>query len=212
MRYRNGRQLGGWSLTTLSVRCCGSRGLKRHSNIVITCMALQYRRMITRNTCRYTVLKRSQVESTIDEITAKANRTLGFLKRNLRVNSSTSKDKAYKGQFAPKVEYCSSVWEPRPGVENNGSYKIERIQHRAAQWCLRGYNNTSSVTNLLEDLGWCTLEQRRINSRLMIMALFKITQGLLSVNPHGTGHWALSCAGHVARTRKDDPASNQPVH
>ena len=91
------QKLGGWSLTTLSVRCCGSRGLKRHSNIVITCMALQYRRMITRNTCRYTVLKQSQVESTIDEITAKANRTLGFLKRNLRVNSSTSNDKAYKG-------------------------------------------------------------------------------------------------------------------
>ena len=86
-----------WRMEFDDTKCCGSRGLKRHSNIVITCMALQYRRMITRNTCRYTVLKRSQVESTIDEITAKANRTLGFLKRNLQVNSSTSKDKAYKG-------------------------------------------------------------------------------------------------------------------
>ena len=40
IHYTNGRQLGGWSLTTLSVRCCGSRGLKAHSNILITCMAL----------------------------------------------------------------------------------------------------------------------------------------------------------------------------
>ena len=171
MRYRNGRQLGGWSLTTLSVRCCGSRGLKPHSNIVITCMAgIRFSNDLKWN--RH-----------IDEITAKANRKVGFLKRNVRVNSSTSKVKAYKGYFAPKVEYCSGVWEPRPGVENNGSYKIERIQHRAAQWCLRRYNNTSSVTNMLEDLGWRTLEQRRIDSRLM--ALFKITRGLLSVNSHG---------------------------
>ena len=34
------RQLGGWSLTTLSVRCCGSRGQRPHSNILITCIAL----------------------------------------------------------------------------------------------------------------------------------------------------------------------------
>ena len=34
------KTLGGWSLTTLSVKCCGSRGLKAHSNILITCMAL----------------------------------------------------------------------------------------------------------------------------------------------------------------------------
>ena len=83
----------------------------------------------------------------------------------------------------PQVEYCSSVWDPRPGVEKNGSYRIERIQRRAARWCLRRYKNTSSVTNKLDDLGWRTLEQRRIDSRLM--ALFKITRGLLSVNSHG---------------------------
>ena len=49
----------------------------------------------------------------IDEITAKANRTLGFLKRNLRVNSSTLKAITYKGLVRPQVEYYSSVWELR---------------------------------------------------------------------------------------------------
>ena len=88
----------------------------------------------------------------IDAITGKANPTLGFLKRNLRANSSTLKAKAYKGLFRLQVEYYSSVWDPRPGVENNGSNKIERIQRRPARWCLRRYNNRSSVTNILEDL------------------------------------------------------------
>ena len=61
----------------------------------------------------------------IDETTAKANRTLGFLKRNLRMNSPYLKAKAYKGLVRPKVEYCSSVWDLRPLVENNGAYTIE---------------------------------------------------------------------------------------
>ena len=98
---------------------------------------------------------------------------LGFLKRNLRVNSSTLKAKACKGLVRPLVDYCSNVWDPRPDVENNGSYKIERIQRRAARWCLRRYNNSSSVTNMLEDLGWAFTD------------FFKITRGLLSVNSHG---------------------------
>ena len=113
----------------------------------------------------------------IDEITAKANRTLGFLKRNLRANSSTLKPKAYKSLVRPQVEYCSSVWDPRPGVENNGSNKIERIQRRAVRWCLRRYNNTSSVTNMLEDLTQRDLEQSRIfNSHGLLRPVMRRTR------------------------------------
>ena len=36
----NGRQLGGWSLTTLSVRCYGFRGIRPQSNIRINRTAL----------------------------------------------------------------------------------------------------------------------------------------------------------------------------
>ena len=156
------------------------------------------------------VLKGSQVESThcpIDEITAKANCSLGFLKRNFGINSSTSKAKAYKALVSSQVEYCSSVWDPRPGVENNGSYKIEWIQRGVARWCLHRYNNASSVTKMLEDLGWHTLEQRRVDSRLT--ALFKITRGLLSVNSHGLPRPVmLSPTRHSHLKSFIDPASN----
>ena len=60
--------------------------------------------------------------------------------------------------------------------------RIERIQRRAARWCLRRYNNTSRVTSMLEDLEWRIFEQCRINSRLTV--LFKFTWGLLSVKSH----------------------------
>ena len=59
----------------------------------------------------------------------------------------------------------------------------ETIQRRAARWCLRRYSNTFSVTNMLEDQTWRTLEQSRIDSRLTV--LFKITRGLLSVKSDG---------------------------
>ena len=54
-------------------------------------------------------------------------------------------------------------------IENNGSYKIERIWCRATQWCLHQYNNASSITNMLEDLVWCIPEQRWIDSWLMAL-------------------------------------------
>ena len=119
----------------------------------------------------------------IDKITAKAYVTFGFLKRNLQVNSSTLKAKAYTGLVCPQVEYCWRVWDSCPGVENNGSYKIKRMQCCNSRLCLRWDNNTSSITNMLEYMGWRTLEQCCIDSQPT--ALFKITQGLLSVNSNG---------------------------
>ena len=108
----------------------------------------------------------------INDITAKANRSLGFLKRNLRINSPSLKAKAYQGLVRPKLEYCASVWDPRP-----------RVQSRAARWFLRRYGRTDSVTAMREELGWRSLEQRRADSRLT--TLFKITRGLLSVDTKG---------------------------
>ena len=64
------------------------------------------------------------------------------------------------------------------------------------------YNNTSSVTNMLEDVGLHTLDQHRIDSR--ITALFKITWGLLSVNSNGLLHPVTH------RTRHSDSKSFIP--
>ena len=72
----------------------------------------------------------------IGNITSKGSKTLGFLKRNLRVRSKAHKEKAYMALLRPKIEYCSTVWDPRDGIENNGRYKLEMVQRRAARWVL----------------------------------------------------------------------------
>ena len=44
---------------------------------------------------------------------------------------------------------------------------------------IRDYQRTSSVTQLIKDLNWRTLEQRRIDSRLTLM--YKITYVLVAI-------------------------------
>ena len=38
---------------------------------------------------------------------------------------------------------------------------LERVQRKAARFCTNGYHPTASVTDMIRELGWQTLEQRR---------------------------------------------------
>ena len=49
----------------------------------------------------------------VSNICTKANRTLGFLSRNLAVCPGDVKESAYKGLVRPIPEYCNSVWGPQ---------------------------------------------------------------------------------------------------
>ena len=48
----------------------------------------------------------------IDNTTKKANQTLGFLKRNIRVHNKDLKTATYKTLVRPQLEYASTVWYP----------------------------------------------------------------------------------------------------
>ena len=102
----------------------------------------------------------------IQEITGKANRTLGFVKRNVKTRNEAVKELAYKTLVRPQVEYASSVWSPH--TDKNKKIKIEMIQRRAARWVKNNYSTYDSVTNMLDDLGWRSLENRRIDARLVM--------------------------------------------
>ena len=112
-------------------------------------------------------------------VSNKANSTLGFLRRSLKINSSTIKERAYMTLVRPNLEYCSSVWDPSTAV---AKYNLERVQRRTARWVLHRYHNTSSVTDMLNHLQWQTLERRRKDARLIMM--YKIVNGLVAINPH----------------------------
>ena len=48
----------------------------------------------------------------MDQAVKKANSTLGFLRRKLRVSNEQTKSSAYFSMVRPIVEYCSTVWNP----------------------------------------------------------------------------------------------------
>ena len=40
---------------------------------------------------------------------------------------------AFMGFVRLQLEYGSTIWDPRPGVENNEAYRVKMVQRRAAR-------------------------------------------------------------------------------
>ena len=84
----------------------------------------------------------------IDNITCKASRMLGFLKRNLRHCPKTVKERAYLSLVRPKLEYCSTTWNPQ---QSSQIKQIEQIQRNVARFVMNkpyNRNNPDSVLHL----------------------------------------------------------------
>ena len=112
----------------------------------------------------------------IDKTVKKGNSTLGFLRRNLRINSEDVKSAAYISLVRPNLEYCSTIWNP---YHKDQIYKLEKVQRRAARYATNRYHNTSSVSEMLDNLNWEALESRRTKAQLTMM--FRIVNSLVDV-------------------------------
>lgn len=113
----------------------------------------------------------------IKEILTKANRTLGFVKRNVKTKNQSVKELAYKTFVRPKLEYASTVWSP---YTKKNIDQIEMVQRRAARWVSNRYSSYDSVSAMLSNLGWRSLEYRRYDSRLAMF--YKIQYGLVAMS------------------------------
>ena len=114
--------------------------------------------------------------SHIDRITGSANRTLSFVRRNIKTRMSKVRETAYNTLVRPQLEYASAVWDPH---NKNRISQIEQVQRRAARWTVSNFDRKASVTEIVQDLGWRTLDQRRADARLCLF--FKILHGLVAV-------------------------------
>jgi hypothetical protein len=117
-------------------------------------------------------------DSHINSMANKANQSLGFLRRNLKINSQKVKDHAYKAIVRPKLEYSSTVWDP---YTKNHINQIEKIQRRSARFVTSRFHNTSSVTDMLNHLNWPTLQTRRCRARLIMF--YKIIHNVVAIYP-----------------------------
>ena len=114
----------------------------------------------------------------IDNTVNKANKTLSFIQRNLGDCTAPVKAAPYSIVVRPVLEYSSTVWDPH---QTSDIHNLEQVQRRAAPFVHRSYTERTPgcVTNMVQSLGWESLQQRRYTDRLSM--LFRIQHGLVDV-------------------------------
>ena len=91
----------------------------------------------------------------VSNICTKANRTLGFLRRNLSACPQDVKGSAYKRLVHRVLEYGNSVWDPSSILLQE---ELEKVQKRAAGFVTGNYiYETGSMTGILGQLKWQSL-------------------------------------------------------
>ena len=103
----------------------------------------------------------------------KATRTLNFIRRNVYQCTAEVKSLAYKALVRPHLEYAAAACDP---YLEKDTHCLEMVQRRAARFVYGDYRHTTSVTDLLRDLQWPLLAERRKNSRLTLF--LKMEHGL----------------------------------
>ena len=124
---------------------------------------------------------------------------IGFLQRNLRVSNRDTKASAYFTLVRPNIEYCASVWSP---YTDQGKRMIEMAQRRSARYVTNRYRNMSSVTDMLEELNWESLESRR--TKIQLTLLYKIMNGMVDIptSPYVTQASARTRSSHTMKLRQ----------
>ena len=120
------------------------------------------------------------------------------------------KSKAYTTLVRPKIEYCCSVWDPHHQKYIN---QLDMVQRWATRFVkntpYRCSKNPTSVTALVEKLGWDSLQNRRLHSRLTMF--YRVTQRLVEIPPqyHPEPHPQLkSMKRHPKQFQRHQPEVN----
>jgi hypothetical protein len=113
----------------------------------------------------------------VDATVKKANSTKAFLSRNFSQCNRKIKKTTFTTYVRPIVEYAATAWDPhtRRNID-----KIEMVQRRGARYATGIYNRTSSVSAMLNELDWPSLESRRLQSRLAM--LYRIRFNLVDID------------------------------
>jgi len=143
----------------------------------------------------------------ITNITNKANSTRAFLQRNLSQCQQSVKSACFITYVRPILEYASTVWSPHQVGDTN---RIEMVQRRAARFVCNNFHRTASVTAMLNQLNWPTLQHRRNQAKLHMF--YKIINDLISVPHDHLSQTSTTTRGHSKRYIQLAATSNTYLH
>ena len=152
----------------------------------------------------------------IDSIVGQAHSKLSFLERNLSSCPKSLKAQAYTTIIRPPLEYASVIWDPS---STDDKKRIDSVQRAAARFVCdkprkrhadhlpdKDYDYVS-VTQLVAECKWPSLESRRKDSRCIFM------HKLLTRQVEATEHLIPSfCTGRTrsATQKKLPPGPAKP--
>ena len=113
----------------------------------------------------------------INNIIKKANSTRAFLGRNFSNCSRRIKEATYTTFVRPTVEYVSPIWDPHTGKNIK---RLEQVQRSCARYVTSDFKRESSVTAMIQNRQWQSLQSRRLLSRLHMM--YGIRNDLVDIN------------------------------
>jgi hypothetical protein len=101
----------------------------------------------------------------INTTTTKAGRCVGLLRKISRDIPRECLETLYKSTIRPIIEYAGVVFD---GCTDTCANRLENIQCQAALACTSAYKHTRHE-NLLQEVGWAPLSDRRTHHRLNLM-------------------------------------------
>ena len=134
--------------------------------------------------------------------------------KQIRISSSEVKTQAYQSYVRPRLEYAASVWDPFTKTNKD---KLEMVQRYNARWTLGQYHNRSIVTDMLNHLGWRSLEMRRVDACMSMM--YKMSNGLVKglvmdrcVLLASTPEWVVSPCRAITRVQPEWSPQGETTH
>lgn len=112
----------------------------------------------------------------INQTAKKANRVRAFLQRNIRSASYKVKKQCYETLVRPTMEYGSIIWDQ---TSEQSAHQLEMVQRRFARFLKKDYESTSSVTQMLRNIGWDKLQTRRTRARATM--IYRIRNDLVDI-------------------------------
>ena len=92
----------------------------------------------------------------IKKTASKANRTVGFLRRNMRDCSKRVRNAAYVSLARPVVEYACAAWDPHTTEDIN---RLDQMQRRSGRFVCNNYRQNTRLrdtNNKRPELGTAT--------------------------------------------------------
>ena len=91
----------------------------------------------------------------VENVAAKVNRTLSFIRRTVTTSSFEAKAVAYKTLVRQQMEYSASITDPPPPPHTHLLINtLERVQCHGTEWVAGEYQRMASVTEIMAEFGW----------------------------------------------------------